>query len=197
VLFRIRPINKQVELEIGLNTNSPNFDRSKGEQIVLNTEGGQAGDNTVMDKQVLAGRAAGCSAGRYAIAVLDNNELHLTALRDILQLRPSLHHLDRADRRLAGRGGAQGDGEQPAQAVTVRFARGDAERSKKYQEKNFDYQMKKAEEEEWVDCEFQQMRTGDWEEVTQRMFCQAMETQVPTLSAEPAQYLADLRGEGR
>lgn len=123
MLFRIRPINKQVELEIGLNTNSPNFDRSKGEQIVLNTEGGQAGDNTVMDKQVLAGRAAGCSAGRYAIAVLDNNELHLTALRDILQLRPSLHHLDRADKRQAGRGGAQGDGEQPAQAVTVRFAR--------------------------------------------------------------------------
>merc|ERR1719400_266481 len=59
---RIKPVNKQVELELRMDTSSANYSRSKGEQIALNVDGANSGreerartfESNVMDKQVLA-----------------------------------------------------------------------------------------------------------------------------------------------
>ena len=42
VKARFRANNQQVQLEVRLNTQSENYDRSKGEQIALNTDGAGA-----------------------------------------------------------------------------------------------------------------------------------------------------------
>jgi len=223
VRARFRPTNQQVELELKLNTDNPNYDRSKGEQIALNTDGCNPGhgqsdrtfQSSVMDKQLLTGARAVTDCGRYAVGILDNNELHLTRVEGMLHLRPSLGYLDKSDRTAKAEGRVATDPDDPTEtetkpeAVTVKFARvgdvrdafekliltiqGDPERNKKFKEKSYDYQMKRVEEEPWVEAKFHQMKTGNWEEVSQRMFCGAMDTDVKTLDETPERYLYSLK----
>ena len=133
---RFRPSNKQVQLEIKLNTNSENYDQSKGEQIALNTDGcGSSSSEKYfksnrMDKQVLVGQSGGCGSGRYSVAkITEDRELHLTEIQGILQVRPSLSYMDKSDRVAKQEGRFKDDPDDPdmeeekPQAVTVRFSR--------------------------------------------------------------------------
>ena len=141
---RFRPNHKQVHLEVKLNTKSENYDRSKGEQIAVNTDGCSPApgattffQSQLMDKQVLAGGTALTRAeagpdtgGRYAVARLEaGGELHLTQLQAVLQLRPSLGYMDKSDRTARAEGRAKDDPDdlededKPPQAVTVKFSR--------------------------------------------------------------------------
>ena len=70
---------------------------------------------------------------------------------------------------------------------------GDPERNKKFQEKSYDFQMKRVEEEPWVETKFNQMRTGNWDEVTQRMFCGFMDNDVKSLDETSESYLYSLK----
>ena len=76
------------------------------------------------------------------------------------------------------------------QAVAVRF-KGDSDRLKKLKE-SFNYQMKMVEEEPWVECEYQQARTGDWDSVCQKLFCNKTNP-VTVLNSSTQQYLCDMK----
>ncbi|TMS22610.1 DNA-directed RNA polymerase III subunit RPC5 [Larimichthys crocea] len=99
---KIKPKQQRVELEMAINTLSPNYCRSKGEQIALNVDG-TAYDETntysakMMDKQSFSSIQATTNTSRYAAAVFRKGELHVTPLTGILQMRPSFSYLDKAD----------------------------------------------------------------------------------------------------
>merc|ERR1712080_540227 len=106
-----------------------------------------------MNKQLLVGSSAVSKTGRYAAGLLNDNELHLTSVEGVLSLRPSLGYLDTADSRAKAEGRTLAEPDDPTEAVdvkpeaiTVKFARGDPERNKKYKEKSYDYQRKMQEE---------------------------------------------------
>ena len=125
---RFRPVNQQAQLELAINTKSENYDESKGEQIALNTDGPAAGSNkyfqsSKMDKQLLTGTSPLASTGRYALAILDNEELHLTPVKGVLQLRPSLGYMDKSDKMARNSGDNVDEEEDKPQAVTVRFTK--------------------------------------------------------------------------
>ena len=125
---RFRPVNQQAQLELAINTKSDNYDESKGEQIALNTDGAAAGANkyfqsSKMDKQLLTGTSPLASTGRYALAILDNEELHLTPVKGVLQLRPSLGYMDKSDKMARNSGDNVDEEEDKPQAVTVRFTK--------------------------------------------------------------------------
>ena len=139
VRARFRPDNKQVQLEVRLNTQSENYDRSKGEQIALNTDGSGASQgegayfqSRLMDKQVLVGGSVetqGRGGGRYALARMVGGQLHLTEVKGVLQLRPSLGYMDKSDKTARAEGRLRDtdpddpDEEKKPQAVTVKFSR--------------------------------------------------------------------------
>ena len=216
---RFRPLNQQAQLELAINTKSENYDESKGEQIALNTDGASAGptkyfQTSKMDKQLLTGSSPVASTGRYALAILDNEELHLTPVKGVLQLRPSLAYMDKSDKtaRLEARNSGDNVEEEDnkPQAVTVRFTKvrinighpniyltllmcqGDSDRLKKLKEKSFDYQMRMVEEEPWVECDYQQAKTAGWDSACQKLFCNKTEP-VKTLDSSAQQYLCDLK----
>ena len=103
-------------------------------QIALNVDGPpgreertRAFQSNVMDKQTLIGSSAVDKTGRYAVGILNDNELHLTQLEGVLSLRPSLGYLDKSDLR-SKTSVPDPDAEAPdikPEAVTVKFARGD------------------------------------------------------------------------
>jgi len=206
---RVKPVNKQVELELRMDTASPNYSRSKGEQIALNVDGPPSGkeertrafQSNVMDKQILVGSSAVEKTGRYAVGILNDNELHLTQVEGVVSLRPSLGYLDKSDlRSKTSAASSDHDTEAPdvkPEAVTVKFARGDPEKNKKYKERSFEYQQKLQNEEAWVEADFNQMKGPTWDAESQKMFCGAMDNMVAPMEKSPDDYLLSLKdGQG-
>ncbi|XP_046342600.1 DNA-directed RNA polymerase III subunit RPC5-like [Haliotis rufescens] len=165
---RVKPTQKKVELELNINTRSPNYARSKGEQIALNVDGTSAtrkGErfygSDLMDKQVLTSSTCSMSTNRYAAGVLKDGELHLTPLHGLVQLRPGFSYLDHADTRpkpdltAAGDVGdsSQDEMEEEAKPVTVKFARHESEEAKARRMASYEYLKQRMNEEPWVQVE--------------------------------------------
>ncbi len=149
---------------------------------------------------------------RYAVGILDANELHLTPLSGVLSLRPSLSYLDKSDRTAKAEGRpklveSSQDEDDPeeedkamqVQRVGVRFLKGggDAERSQKRREKSYEYQQKKAAEEPWTQTQFHHVKSDRWTEVSQKLFCKHMddEASVPNNGGDNLanRYLNELK----
>lgn len=235
---KVKSKQQQVEITMALNTSSSNYDESKGEQIALNVDGCEAhnaGDKARsktktdsandsilnfpdgrMDRQVLTSTRAVRDTSRYAVGILDQNELHITPLEGVLSLRPSMEYLDQSDKtaKAEGRGlltdndlddikdssGMFSDGEDGGdpdmKAVTVRFARGgqnEKEKYAKFREKSYEYQQKKLKEEPWVHTKFHQMKSAKWEEQSQKLFCRKMDDEIMNSSCTSNTYLNHLK----
>ena len=160
----------------------------------------RAFQSNVMDKQILVGSSAVEKTGRYAVGILNDNELHLTQLEGVVSLRPSLGYLDKSDLRSKTSAASDPDAETPdvkPEAVTVKFARGDPEKNKKYKERSFEYQQKLQNEEAWVEADFNQMKGPTWDAESQKMFCGAMDNMVAPMEKSPDDYLLSLKdGQG-
>jgi DNA-directed RNA polymerase-3 subunit RPC5 len=98
---RVKPKNKKVELEIALDTKNANYSTTKGEQFALNIDGNSSAQqryykSNVMDKQLLisTNAATGNMSKHYCVGVVKSNQLHLTPMQNILQLKPSFEYFD-------------------------------------------------------------------------------------------------------
>uniref|UniRef100_A0AAR2LRI3 DNA-directed RNA polymerase III subunit RPC5 C-terminal domain-containing protein n=1 Tax=Pygocentrus nattereri TaxID=42514 RepID=A0AAR2LRI3_PYGNA len=159
---KIKPKQQKVELEVAIDTMSPNYCRSKGEQIALNVDGTSIEESNtfstkMMDKQTFSSIQATTNTNRYAAAVFHKGELHLTPLHGILQMRPGFSYLDKADskhreREAANEAGdsSQDEAEDDIKQITVRFARPESEQARQRRIQSYEFLQKKQAEEPWV-----------------------------------------------
>lgn len=202
---KIKPKQQRVELEMAINTMSPNYCRSKGEQIALNVDGTTYDEtNTysvkMMDKQTFSSIQATTNTSRYAAAVFRKGELHVTPLTGILQMRPSFSYLDKADtktreREAANEGGdsSQDEAEDDAKAITVRFARPESEQARQRRIQSYEFLQKKQAEEPWVHLRYHGVKDGRSEHERQYLFCQSVDaSENSELVKTPKEYLAML-----
>ncbi|CAB1338227.1 unnamed protein product, partial [Coregonus sp. 'balchen'] len=202
---KIKPKQQKVELEMAINTQSPNYCRSKGEQIALNVDGTTSEDSNtysvkMMDKQTFTSIQSTTNTSRYAAAVFRKGELHVTPLQGILQMRPSFSYLDKADskhreRETANEGGdsSQDEAEEDVKAVTVRFSRPESEQARQRRIQSYDFLQKKQAEEPWVYLHYHGLNDGRSDHERQYLYCQAMGGSENTeLVKTPKEYLAML-----
>ncbi|XP_067225905.1 DNA-directed RNA polymerase III subunit RPC5 [Chanodichthys erythropterus] len=202
---RIKPKQQKVELEVAMDTMSPNYCRSKGEQIALNVDGTSSEDSNVystkmMDKQTFSSIQATTNTSRYAAAVFHKGELHLTPLQGILQMRPSFTYLDKADtkhreREAANEAGdsSQDEAEEDVKQITVRFSRPESEQARQRRIQSYEFLQKKQAEEPWVHLHYHGLKDGRSEHERQYLYCQAMDTTENTeLVKTPREYLSML-----
>ncbi|KAJ4920102.1 hypothetical protein JOQ06_022334 [Pogonophryne albipinna] len=202
---RIKPKQQKVELEMAMDTNSPNYCRSKGEQIALNVDGTTYEEtNTysakIMDKQTFTSIQATTNTSRYAAAVFRKGELHVTPLSGILQMRPSFTYLDKADtktreREAANEGGdsSQDEAEEDVKAITVRFARPESEQARQRRIQSYDFLQRKQAEEPWAHLHYHGVKDGHSEHERQYLFCQSVDaSENSELVKTPKEYLAML-----
>ncbi|XP_041672197.1 DNA-directed RNA polymerase III subunit RPC5 [Cheilinus undulatus] len=202
---RIKPKQQRVELEMAINTMSPNYCCSKGEQIALNVDGTTYDEtNTytakMMDKQTFSSIQATTNTSRYAAAVFRKGELHVTPLTGILQMRPSFSYLDKADnktreREAANEGGdsSQDEAEEEVKAITVRFARPESEQARQRRIQSYEFLQKKQAEEPWAHLHYHGVRDSRSEHERQYLFCQSVDaSQNSELVKTPKEYLAML-----
>uniref|UniRef100_A0AAY5KL90 DNA-directed RNA polymerase III subunit RPC5 C-terminal domain-containing protein n=1 Tax=Esox lucius TaxID=8010 RepID=A0AAY5KL90_ESOLU len=183
---KIKPKQQKVELEMAINTLSPNYCRSKGEQIALNVDGTASEDSNtysvkMMDKQTFTSIQSTTNTSRYAAAIFRQGELHVTPLQGILQMRPSFSYLDKADskhreREAANEGGdsSQDEAEEDVKAVTVRFSRPESEQARQRRIQSYDFLQKKHAEEPWVHLHYHSINDGRSDHERQYLYCQSM-----------------------
>ncbi|KAL0893301.1 hypothetical protein ABMA27_014893 [Loxostege sticticalis] len=164
----VKSKNQLVRLEVGLDTYSDKYCSSKGEQIALNTDGHQESswhvkekDKTqyfrhgIMDKIVFESSSPCNETQHYAVAILQDKELHCTPIQGVMQMRPSYSYYDKQDKRKHDRNKADESDEEEkepeAQQVTVKFARQETEIAKKAREKSFETISQRISEEPWYD----------------------------------------------
>jgi len=105
--------------------------------------------------QILTSAPSGTEISRYAVGVLRNNELHLTPLRSIIQLRPSYTYVDSQAAKLAAEmsanaGADSSEGEDDTRPVTVRFKPHESEDALARRMASFEYHQQQVDEEAWV-----------------------------------------------
>lgn len=202
---KIKPKQQRVELEMAIDAMSPNYCRSKGEQIALNVDG-TAYDETntfsskMMDKQSFTSIQATTNTCRYAAAVFRKGELHITPLTGILQMRPSFSYLDKADtktreREAANEGGdsSQDEAEEDVKAITVRFSRPESEQARQRRLQSYEFLQKKQAEEPWVHLHYHGVKDGRSEHERQYLLCQSMDAaENSELVKTPKEYLTML-----
>ncbi|XP_028178539.1 DNA-directed RNA polymerase III subunit RPC5 [Ostrinia nubilalis] len=165
----IKPKNQLVRLEVELDTYSDKYCQSKGEQIALNTDGHQESSwhvkekdraqyfrHGIMDKIVYESSSPCSETQHYAVAILQDKELHCTPIQGIVQLRPSYSYFDKQDKRKQDKSKAEESDEEEkepeAQQVTVKFARQETDLAKKAREKSFETISQRISEEPWFDA---------------------------------------------
>ncbi|XP_037547085.1 DNA-directed RNA polymerase III subunit RPC5 [Nematolebias whitei] len=202
---KIKPKQQRLELEMAISTASPNYCRSKGEQIALNVDG-MSYDETntysskMMDKQTFSSIQATTDTSKYAAALFRKGELHITPLTGILQMRPSFSYLDKADnktreREAANEGGdsSQEEAEEDAKAITVRFARPESEQARQRRFQSYEFLQKKQAEEPWIHLQYHSATDGRSEHERQYLFCQSVDSsQNSELVKTPKEYLTML-----
>ena len=154
---KMKPKQQKVEMELAMDTNCPNYSKSKGEQIAVNVDGALSVNDSFymtgcMDKQTFSSQRVAVDNSRYAIGLLKDKELHLNPVKGIIQMRASFSYLDKVDNRIKAEQGdddSQDDDEEP-KAVTVKFARHETEDAKARRMASYEYLRKMEEEEKWV-----------------------------------------------
>jgi len=214
---RIKPNQQKVELTIGLNASCPNYDKSKGEQIALNVDGSTSNQKSddeitygrgIMDRITLSSQKSVKDPSRYAVGIFNGSELHITPLKGIVNLKPTMNYLDKSDRTAKAEGrprlveSSQDEDEDDAkpeaeviQKVGVKFLKGKAENDKSLEmkKKSFEYQQKLAEEEAWVPTDYYHNKSEKWIEQSQKLFCKHLDGEAVGGDVKVDEYLEQLR----
>ncbi|CAD7004910.1 DNA-directed RNA polymerase III subunit RPC5 [Ceratitis capitata] len=177
----VKPLNQEVKVDFALNTESNFYDRFKGEKFALASDGKTQAKGErptykrgIMDKQAFISTRSLDDVDKYVVGIFSDKELHLTPLANILQLRPSLSHFDKEDKRIKAEEKALNDedDEEELQQVTVKFAKaGVGNKKLKTKEKqgyaNF---IKRSNEESWCETYWHPRKSPTAELERQKLF---------------------------
>ncbi|KAH8302954.1 hypothetical protein KR044_012452 [Drosophila immigrans] len=190
----VKPFTQEVKVDFGLNLESRHYDRFKGEQFAVaadgkNTYGAAPPKGAerptykrgIMDKQAFVSSRSLTDISKYVVGIYtEDKEVHLSPLTSIVQLRPSLSHFDKEDKRRKAEQKAQNDDsddEEIAQQVTVKFARGTgagaagaAAKKTKEQRGTYDNFVARIVEEPWCETFWHARNTPQAELERQKMF---------------------------
>lgn len=197
----MKPQIGDIRLEIELDINSANYDHRKGEDIATDIDGQhdryEEKDekcyfrSNMMDKIVLQSSKIISDPSNYSIGVFQNNELHLTPLKNIIEMRPQFDYLDTADRQEDARKLAE-DKEEDVQQINCHFKRATSESVKKREEKSFKSLTEKKAQEKWIRCDFKQPTSHESELTRLELLCPSTESIENNLTLSVEEYLSTL-----
>lgn len=172
-----KPVNQEVKVDFALDTESPFYDRFKGEQLALAADGKSIAKGErptfkrgIMDKQAFVSSTSLDDVSKYIVGIYADKELHLSPLSSILQLRPSFSYFDKEDKRNKAEEKAlnEEDDDEELQQVTVKFARSSTKKVKERQ--GYDTFVKKSVDEPWCETYWHSRTSPTAELERQKLF---------------------------
>ncbi|XP_050301715.1 DNA-directed RNA polymerase III subunit RPC5 [Anthonomus grandis grandis] len=161
-----KPQNKEVALEMAINTASSNFDSGRAELVAHEVDGDLSTkkdkskvffENELVDKVFLKSNRCVKDGENYAVAAFNGQELHLTSIKDIFQLRPHFPYLDKGLKKKKDvlnnlDSDEEEAGPSTAQQVTVKFKQMDDPEKKSSHELSYHALQAKKNQEPWITC---------------------------------------------
>lgn len=164
-----------LELEVPLDTAAPTYDSVKGHEIgathtslpplpfgTAPSSTGQPGASSStpaaggpMRSHVLASTVVPAKT-HYAVGVVRDGRLHLTPIKSVLQMRPSVRHMDALTAPAKATDSDESDeegkdeGEDEPREVQVQFKRRESEKAQAARKKSHAYLQKQVNDEPWV-----------------------------------------------
>ncbi|KAF7994188.1 hypothetical protein HCN44_011457 [Aphidius gifuensis] len=199
----IRPINGDIRLEVDVDINSANYDHRKGERIATAIDGSHGPydekdeksyfQSNMMDKIVLQSLKVLTDSSNYAAGIFKNNELHLTPIKSIMEMRPQFDYLETADKQSKEDANKLvEEQEEELQQINVQFKRQTTDSVKKREEKSFRLLSKKIADERWLETGFKQSNSHEAELARLDMLCQLTESLENNLTLSRDEYLLNL-----
>ena len=146
------------------------------------------------------------NASNYAVGIYNGSELHLTPIRGVVSLKPSLNYLDKSDKTAKAEGrpqlneSSQDESEdeptEKVQKIGVKFQKNaiETDKVKEMKKKSFEYQKKLEEEEAWVDMEYHHVKSDEWVAQTHNLFCKKLDgIAIEGEAAKINEYLNELK----
>ncbi|KAL4708702.1 hypothetical protein ACJJTC_017381 [Scirpophaga incertulas] len=204
----IKPKNQLVRVEVGLDTESDKYCPSKGEQIALHTDGAQDAPwqkkeekkhkyfkSSMMDKIVFESSTPSTETHHYAIAILQDKELHCTSIQGIVQMRPSYSYFDKQEKHKIDKSKADASDDEEKEPepkqVTVKFARQETDLAKKAREKSFECISQRINDEPWYDVLWKHASTDNSDLERLKLFSVST-SDGSTLALPPRDYVKAL-----
>ena len=207
LVAKMKPQNKKLQIDLSLDTSSPNYSQSKGEQIAINV-GEQSnndhgfGSNLLMDHQTLVSSLVPHTGSRYAAAYIHENEVHLNLIKDIYQMRSGLQHMDKTDVKVAaeaarklkegGEGDTSDDDMKGARTVTVKFKGAETEAARLARQRSYAAYEKKVVSEKWAEAAIHSQGHSYTDRELNRLICRTHEAQ-SSLPLTCNEYMSTLK----
>lgn len=197
----VKPNSQKVKVEFSLNTASRNYDAFKGDQLAIAADGKSQNKNEkptyisgTMDKQTLVSTTPLDEINKYIVGIMQDNEVHGSVVKGIVQMRPNFSYFDKLDKRKKAEQNAENtaDEEVELKQVTVKFARTENEKSKKVREKSYDYISQQTADEPWCEALWHDSDTSTAILEKQKLIVTNNETSERFLSLPSKEYIGSL-----
>lgn len=198
----VKPISQKVKVEFSLNTASRNYDAFKGDQLAIAADGKSQSKNEkptylsgTMDKQTLVSTTPLDDINKYIVGIMQDNEIHGSVVKGIVQMRPNFSYFDKLDKRKKAEQNAENTAdmdEVELKQVTVKFARTENEKSKKAREKSYDYISQQTADEPWCEALWHDSDTSTAVLEKQKLIVTNNETSERFLSLPSREYIGSL-----
>ncbi|KAJ2455579.1 hypothetical protein EV183_000678 [Coemansia sp. RSA 2336] len=155
---RIKPIHGKLEMDIPLDVESPMYNEERGRELGVGLGNGrQLLDITTLESVNIPQNSD------YLAGIMQNGELHLTAIGKITQLRPSLKYLDKVAERTLADSKLDDDEEEDTktQSVQVTIRSAQAEEALRQQQNSIAFMQQKLEEEPWSELTYYDVGTSE------------------------------------
>lgn len=132
---------------------------------------------------------------RYIVGILQDNEVHATQIKNIIQMRPNYSCFDKLDKRTKTEQKAEKaaeDDDEEIKQVTVKFSRNENERIKKAREKSFNVISQRGAEEPWCETLWHPKNDSASELERQKLFSSNVEPSGHSLSLTSKEYFDSL-----
>lgn len=148
-----------------------------------------------MDRQTFISSKPIENTDRYVLGILQDNELHITPIKGILQMRPNFVYFDKMDKRnkeeQAANVNADGTEDEPKQ-VTVKFAREENDSIRKARERSYNFISKKLTDEPWCETMWYGKESKQAEMERGKFFSGVNETIGDSLNLSQDEYIKSL-----
>ncbi|XP_017777402.1 PREDICTED: DNA-directed RNA polymerase III subunit RPC5 [Nicrophorus vespilloides] len=197
----LKPDNKEVKLEMGIDTSSSNFDITKAEQIAMEVDGMQTDknkdkevvfENEYMDKIILTSSNVVQNTDKYAIGVFNGKEYHISPLEGFLQMKPCLDYLNKVKRKRDTNTDDEDDpeaGPSAAEAVTVKFSRNRNDKQMKSRDVSYKKLKEKRDAESWIECKWNTSTSSTSEITKQKLFSECFDDIGQGINVKPSEYI--------
>lgn len=171
ITTKVKPQQKKVSIEVALDTTSNSYLSSKGEHLAMSVDGPvPKGPPTYasgkLDRIELTSLEGMPKCDRYAIASVANGQLHLTPLSAIVQMRPDLGFLDKAEESSKLRAqlleldeeSSQDEEEKKMEPITKKYEKQETAEQKSRRMQSYGYMRLELDKEDWRKCTYHKTR---------------------------------------